>query len=73
MKKHYNIFTSKNGEKYVQTKNKYLAHALVFCGFKFMTFQEKDGEVKIYSFTYSEELISMMNNIIEMRAIILNN
>ena len=67
--KHYNVFTSKNGEKYVQTKSKYLAHALCFCGYKFMVFKEHDGETEIYSFQYSEELISVINNIIGMRAI----
>ena len=67
--KHYNVFTSKNGEKYVQTKSKYLAHALCFCGYKFMVFKEHDGATEIYSFQYSEELISVINNIIGMRAI----
>lgn len=65
--KHYNVFTAKNGNKYIQTKSKYLAHALCFCGYKFMVFKENDGETEIYSFQYSEELIQAFEHIIKVR------
>ena len=65
--KHYNVFAAKNGNKYIQTKSKYLAHALCFCGYKFMVFKENDGATEIYSFQYSEELIQVANNIIELK------
>lgn len=67
MKKYYNIFTSKNGDKYIHTNNKYLAHAASFCGFVFMVFQKSDEDMKIYSFQYSEELVKTLDNIIKMR------
>lgn len=65
MNKHYHIYTSKNGEKYVQTSNKYLAHGLAFCGFEFKAFKVKD--IICYSFEYSEELINTVENTIELR------
>ena len=67
MKNQYWIYTAKNGEKYIQTKSKYLAHALSYCQFKFMVFKENDGATEIYSFAYSEGLIEVANNIIELR------
>lgn len=63
--KHYHVYTAKNGEKYVQTSSKYLAHALNFCRFQFIMF-DKDGN-KIYSFQYSEELIELIEHMIELR------
>lgn len=62
--KHYWI-VSKNGKKYVQTSNKYLAHSLSFMRFQFMTFDTANN--KIYSFEYSEELIGLIEHILELR------
>ena len=66
MKEQFLIYTSKNGKKYIQTKSKYLAHALSYCCYQFMTFQDSNG-VNIYSFEYSEELLEVINSIIELR------
>ena len=63
--KHYHIYTAKNGERYIQTSNKYLAHGLAFCGFKFKAFKHKD--IVCYSFEYSEALINTIENTIELR------
>lgn len=63
--KHYWIYTSKNGERFIQTKNKYLAHALSYMRFQFMTFDDVDS--KIYSFHYSEELIQVIEHINSIR------
>ena len=65
MKEHYWIFTAKNGERYIQTTSKYLAHALSFMRFQFMTFDTNNG--KIYSFEYSDELIEVIEHILEVR------
>lgn len=65
MNKHYWIYTAKNGERYVQTKNKYLAHALSFMRFQFMTFNS--SEEKIYSFSYSDELIQIIEHMNSIR------
>lgn len=65
MKEQYWIFTSKNGDRFIQTKNKYLAHALSYCRFQFMTFDI--NEEKVYSFSYSNELIDALERIIEVR------
>ena len=65
MKEQYWIFTAKNGERYIQTSNKYLAHSLSFCRFVFMTFDTDTN--KIYSFEYSEELIGLIEHILELR------
>ena len=65
MNKHYWIYTAKNGERYIQTSSKYLAHALSFMRFQFMTFDDVNS--KIYSFQYSEELIQVIEYIVELR------
>lgn len=65
MKEQFYVYTSKNGERYIQTTSKYLAHALSFMRFQFMTFDTNDG--KIYSFQYSDELIGLIEHILELR------
>lgn len=72
MKNQFTIYTAKNGEKYIQTKNKYLAHALAFYGFRFMVFKENETGFDIYSFRYSDELINIVEHMISVRANILN-
>ena len=66
MKEQFIIYTARNGEKYIQTKNKYLAHGLAFCGFRFMVFRENENE--IFSFCYSQDLIDAIENISNIRA-----
>lgn len=63
--KHYHIYTASNGDKYIQTSNKYLAHALCFCGFTFKTLKVKD--IICYSFQYSKELINAIENVTKLR------
>ena len=65
MKKHYHIYTAKSGDKFIQTSNKYLAHALVFCGYEFKELRMKD--CTCYSFKYSDELLNTVDNISLMR------
>ncbi len=65
MKKQYWIYTAKNGERYIQMSSKYLAHALSFMRFQFMTFDTVNN--KIYSFQYSEELIEVIEHVLEVR------
>ena len=67
MKEQFTIYTAKNGERYIQTKNKYLAHGLAFCGFRFMVFKENETNIEVYSFNYSEELVEVLTTIIEFR------
>lgn len=64
------IVTS-NG-KYIQTKSKYLAHALNYIGFRFMQFKNSEDGSIAYSFVYSEELLNMVEHILELRANNLN-
>lgn len=66
MKEQYWIYTDGNGNKYIQTKSEYLAHALSYCRFQFYKFDDKQGK-KIYSFIYSDELQETIDNIIEIR------
>ena len=65
MKKHFIIYTAKNGERYIQTSNKYLAHGLVFCGFEFKRFTKNESVT--YSFQYSEEIINVIETISNLR------
>ena len=65
MKKHYHIYTAKSGDKFIQTSNKYLAHALVFCGYEFK--ELKMNDTICYSFKYSDELLNTIDNISLMR------
>ena len=66
MKKNYQIYTSKNGVKLIQTKSKYLAHALSYCRLQFLVFKDKNGE-EFYSFNYTEDLLKLINNLNEER------
>ena len=66
MKETYWIFTSKSGTKFVQTKSKYLAHALSYCRFQFLVFKDKDGK-EFYSFHYNKDLLKVINNLNEIR------
>ena len=61
MMKHYTIYTARNGERYLQTKSKYLAHALAYLGFRFMMFDT------MFSFEYSEELEKTLNKLMELQ------
>jgi hypothetical protein len=69
MKEQY-IVTS-NG-KYIQTKSKYLAHALNYIGFRFMQFKNSEDGSVAYSFLYSKELLATIEHIVELRANNLN-
>lgn len=66
MMKHYHIYTTKDGNKFIQTKSKYLAHALSYCRFQFMVFKDSNGN-EFYSFEYSDELVNAIEHIIELR------
>ena len=61
MKEQFYIYTARNGEKYIQTKSKYLAHALAYLGFRFMMFNTS------FSFKYSEELEELAKQLVTMR------
>ena len=61
MKEQFIIYTARNGKRYLQTKSKYLAHALAYCGFRFMMFNTS------FSFEYSEELEELAKQLIAMR------
>ena len=61
MMKHYTIYTAKSGDRYIQTKSKYLAHALAYLGFRFMMFNTS------FSFKYSEELEELAKQLVTMR------
>jgi hypothetical protein len=68
MKEQFKIYTAKNGSKYIQTKNQYLAHALAFCGYKFMVFKENVTNIEIYSFQYSDALFDVMEQLITIKS-----
>ena len=61
MKEQFTIYTAKNGKRYIQTKSKYLAHALAFLGFRFMMFD------KMFSFEYTEQLDEVLNKLMELQ------
>lgn len=61
MKEQFTIYTAKNGSKYIQTENKYLAHGLAFCGYRFMMFD------KVFSFHYSEELLQLIQTMLQLK------
>lgn len=63
--KHYHIYIAKDGNRFIQTSNKYLAHALVFCGYEFKALKIKD--ITSYSFVYSDELLDTVERIISTR------
>lgn len=63
--KHYHVYTAKSGDKFVQTFNKYLAHAMVFCGYEYKMFKVKDSVC--YSFLFSEELLNTIEHINNIR------
>ena len=61
MKEQFTVYTARNGERYIQTKSKYLAHALAFLGFRFMMFD------KMFSFKYTEQLEEALNKLMELQ------
>jgi hypothetical protein len=65
MKEHFSIYTAKNGSKYIQTKNQYLASALAFCGYRYYKISI-EGEL-ILSFQYSDKLLETVEHLIELK------
>lgn len=54
-------------QKYFEVKNKYLAEALAFFGFKYLKFDDGLTNKKIYSFQDSEEIRRLMSKLISMK------
>ena len=65
MKEQFTIYTAKNGSKYIQTKNQYLASALAFLGYRYYKIDIK-GEL-ILSFQYSDKLLKTVEYLIELK------
>ena len=66
MKEQFTIYTAKNGEKYIQTRNYRLADALAYItGARYYKLAIHNRD--IYSFQYSDELMNIVNNLDSLR------
>ena len=66
MKEQFKIYTSKKGEKYIQTKNYRLADAIAYLtGARYYKLDRPNGQ--IFSFPYSDELMNIVNNLDSLR------
>ena len=66
MKEQFYVYTSKNGEKFIQTKNYRLADAIAYLtGAKYYKLDRPNGQ--LFSFKYSEDLMNIVNNLDSLR------
>ena len=66
MKEQFYVYTSKNGEKFIQTKNYRLADAIAYItGARYYKLTVPSGE--LFSFQYSEKLMNIVNNLDSLR------
>lgn len=66
MKEQFHVYTARNGEKYIQTRNYRLADAIAYItGAKYYKLDRPNGQ--IFSFQYSEELMNIVNNLDSLR------
>ena len=66
MKEQFYVYTSKNGDRFIQTRNYRLADALAYItGAKYYKLDKLHGQ--IFSFQYSEELMNIVNNLDSLR------
>lgn len=66
MKEQFTIYTARNGERYLQTKNFRLADAVAYLtGARYYKLAVPSGE--LYSFKYSDELMNIVNKLDSMR------
>lgn len=66
MKNEFKIYEAKNGSKYIQTYNCYLAHGVRYLtgeSFYKITIDEK----VIYSFIYTEKMLNLFNTLQSMK------
>ena len=66
MKEQFNIYTARNGEKYIQTRNYRLADAVAYLtGARYYKLDRLNGQ--IFSFQYSDELMHIVDNLDSLR------
>lgn len=66
MKEQFYVYTSKNGERFIQTKNFRLADAIAYLtGAKYYKLDRPNGQ--LFSFKYSEDLMNIVNNLDSLR------
>ncbi|WVR22079.1 MAG: hypothetical protein [Malazfec virus 1] len=68
MKNDFNVYTARNGNKYIQTTNSYLAHGVRYLtGVQFYKIQIEGST--IHSFIYTEELLNLFNTLQAMKKV----